>query len=110
MEDKDKEVRDWATFSISLYSPPPPVDTPAIRRALRKRLTEPYNAARSEAIWGLAQRKDIQGLQLLLRLLEAKSWTMGDEMAAAEILNRTGDIPISQLRAGIGKLIAKSHY
>jgi hypothetical protein len=83
MEDRDKEVRDWATFSISLAWPTP-VDSPAIRDALRKRLTDSYSAVRAEAVWGLARRKDLQGLTLLLRRLEAKSWTMGDEIAAAE--------------------------
>ena len=107
MEDRDKEVRDWATFAISLAWPAP-VDSPAIRDALRKRLTDPYTAVRAEAVWGLARRKDLQGLKLLLRRLEAESWTMGDEMAAKETLNRTGKLPTSQLCIGIRNLITKA--
>jgi HEAT repeat protein len=107
MEDRDKEVRDWATFSISLAWPAP-VDSPAIRDALRKRLTDSYSDVRAEAVWGLAKRKDPQGLKLLLQRLEAKSWTSGDEMAAAEILNRTGEIPAAQLCIGIRNLIAEA--
>src|SRR5437016_4230792 len=68
MEDEEPEVRDWATFSLAAgdfgidgvfrYS-----DSREIRSALHKRLSDAYEDARREAIWGLATRKDPVGLK-----------------------------------------------
>ncbi len=107
MDDRDKHIRDWATFSLSLTMKKP-VDSPAIRKALRKRLDDSFADARAEAIWGLARRRDMQGLQLLLRRLSAKSWSTGDEMAATETLKLSGETPIEELRAGIEDLLARA--
>jgi HEAT repeat protein len=54
-EDGDESVRDWATFHLgSIVSP----DTPQIREALYRRLDDSDFDTRSEAMMGLAQRKD----------------------------------------------------
>jgi HEAT repeat protein len=107
MEDKDKEIRDWATFSMSLGWPTV-VDSPLVRAALRKRLKDRCRGARSEAIWGLARRKDKEGLQLLLSRLEGNARSWGDEMAASEALNLSGKVPIKKLRAKLRGLLAEA--
>jgi HEAT repeat protein len=104
MEDEDDEVRDWATFSLGQGFPP--VDTPEIRTALRKRLDDSFADARAEAIWGLAIRKDPQGLKLLLDRLDGDNWTQGDEIAAEETLDLHDNSHIEQLRVGVRKLLA----
>lgn len=76
-----------------------------IRAALRERLADPYEPARSEAVWGLAQRKNPDGLRLLLERLEAETWQSGDEMAAAEILNVGYDTPVEKVCDGLRALI-----
>ena len=103
MEDADGEVRDWATFGLGTQCK---ADSPEIREALRKRTEDPYEDARSEAIWSLALRRDQLGLQVLLNRLEAESWVQGDEYAAAEILQIPCDTPIEELRAGLRELLA----
>lgn len=102
MEDDDEEVRDWATFAISGF---PPEDSPEIRTALRKRLQDSYEEARSEAVWGLAVRKDPQGLRILLDRLTSEKWREGDETAAAEALDADYETPVEELRSGIRRLL-----
>ncbi len=101
MDDAEDNVRDWATFELGTQCE---VDTPAIRDALRKRLTDSYEEARSEAIWGLARRKDEQGLGLLLKRLDSEHWS-GDEMAAEDILGLTSDASVEEMTEGLMKLL-----
>lgn len=55
INDNDDEIRDWATFGIgSLLD----IDTPMIREALCARVSDKDEDVRSEAIVGLARRKD----------------------------------------------------
>ena len=61
MEDSEPEVREWATFSISITQE----DTPAIREALLTRLSDSDFGTRSEAAVGLADRKDPRAIELL---------------------------------------------
>jgi hypothetical protein len=52
-EDLEDDVRDWATFSLGSG-----MDSPEIRDALCRRLTDPHFDTRSEALIGLARLKD----------------------------------------------------
>jgi len=77
MEDTDDDVRDWATFGLGVSTG----DSPQIREAFRRSLNDTFLDVRQEAIWGLARRKDPEGLLLLLEQLEAHVWAAGDEWA-----------------------------
>jgi HEAT repeat protein len=101
-DDADDNVRDWATFALGTQCP---VDSPEIREALRKRLNDRCEMARDEAVWGLAQRQDPQGIRMLVERLTADEWKAGDEMAAAETLDMPHDTPAQHLRAGLQKLL-----
>ena len=103
MTDSDEDVRDWATFGLGSISA---ADSSEIRTALRDRFADPYEPVRSEAVWGLARRKDTDALRSLLERLEGKTWQSGDEMAAAEILNLEYGTPVEKLRDGVRGLIA----
>jgi HEAT repeat protein len=102
MDDTDDNVRDWATFGLGTQCD---VDSPQIRDALRMRLNDGFKEARDEAIWGLAQRKDEQGLNMLIDRLSAEHWIAGDEMAAAETLNLPSDTPAEKLLDGLRQLL-----
>jgi len=102
MDDPDDNVRDWATFALGTQCP---VDSLDIREALRKRLGDSYEEARVEAVWGLAQHKDPQGIRLLIERLSADGWTAGDEMAAADTLDVSCDTPAEKLVAGLRRLL-----
>jgi HEAT repeat protein len=108
MRDVDDDVRDYATWSLG--SEPingTPVDSPAIRQAFRERLTDTFEDARLEAIWGLAIRKDPDGLKILLERVEADEWASGDQEAAAYLLGLPYDTPIEDLRDGVRKVLSE---
>ncbi len=102
MDDSDDNVRDWATFALGTQCS---VNSPEILNALRKRLFDSYEMARNEAVWGLAQHKDLAGLKMLIERLSADEWMAGDEMAAAETLDVRHDTPPEELLAGLQKLL-----
>jgi len=102
MMDPDDTVRDWATFGLGSQSSE---DSPQIREALHQRLGDPYEPARSEAVWGLSLRHDPAGLRLLLERLESKSRQQGDEYTAQEILDLEDGATLEDLRAGVRKLL-----
>ena len=81
-EDVDDEVRDWATFSLGQITEEA---SEGVLGALRRRLGDPYENARSEAIWGLARRKDEEGVRLLKERFASGHWFQGDEDMALEI-------------------------
>jgi HEAT repeat protein len=113
MEDVDDEVRNWATFGLGHAggeSGPPvrlgTLDSPSIREALRSRLADSVREVRDEAVWGLALRKDSEGLRILLDRLSSGEWVAGDEMTAAEILELEYDVPKAVLQTGLRSLLA----
>jgi HEAT repeat protein len=109
MEDSNEVVRDWATFSIGTEwmgnDAADYIDSPQIRSALRNRLEDPYEEARREAIWGLARRRDPEGLKLLLDELEFEECWSGDQDAAEEILGKEPGTSIDDLIQGLRALI-----
>ena len=100
--DPDDNVRDWATFGLGSQSSE---DSRQIREALRRRLQDPYEPARSEAVWGLALRKDPAGLRLLLERLESEEPQQGDVYTAQEILDLAEGAAFEDLCAGLRKLL-----
>jgi len=112
MKDDDAEVRNWATSGLGLAGGEngPPVrlgtlDSAGIRDALRRRLTDSFREVRSEAVWGLARRKDPAALQLLLDRMNSEECITGDEMTAAEILGLKSNSPLEELQAGLRNLL-----
>jgi HEAT repeat protein len=111
IDDGDDDVRNWATFQLGLASGEDgsgrlgTLDSSEIRDAFRKRIEDSFAEVRDEAIWGLARRKDPTGLRLLLGRLDSEQGIAGDEMVAAEILERNYDTPIGDLRDGLRRII-----
>ncbi len=112
MEDDDENVRNWATFGLgNAYSKEDgtgrlgTLDSSEIRAALRKRLSDSSDEVRDEAVWGLARRRDQDGLQLLLGRLDSEQWVTGDEMAADDCLGLKCDASIEELRRGLRDLL-----
>jgi hypothetical protein len=104
MDDEDDDVRDWATFGLGSLCK---CDSQEIRAALRKRLEDPFEDARNEALWGLAQRKDPSSVRSLLERLQSERWKDGDEMAAQETLGLQGNTSVEQLRQGLRELLTR---
>lgn len=80
--DEDTDVRDWATFGLGTQVD---VDMPAVCDALAGRLADPDVVVRSEALIGLARRKDVRSRAALLKELAADSIDFGF-IEAAELL------------------------
>lgn len=104
MNDKNKHVRDWATFGLRDKSSG---YTPQIRRALRKRLKDNFFPAREEALWALANRRDRDALLQLADRLDSKRCTQGDWYCAVELLKVDVEIDITALAAGLRKLLLR---
>ena len=66
--DTDHDVRNWATFGLGSQIED---DTPEIREALRANLGDPDHEIRGEAIIGLAERKDPEVADILIREWES---------------------------------------
>jgi hypothetical protein len=66
--DPDPEVRDWAVFAIAARDD----DGDEVRNALIERATDSDFDARSEALWGLARRREERALPLLIEALQGE--------------------------------------
>lgn len=108
MQDVDDDVRDYATWSLGCEPiSGSPVDSPEIRQAFRGRLNDTCEDVRQQAIWGLAIRKDLEALMILLERLEADKWVSGDESAAEFLLDLPYDTHVGELRDGLRRLITE---
>jgi HEAT repeat protein len=65
--DADEDIRDWATFALGTQLN---LDTPQIREALARRLSDPDGVTCAEVITGLVQRDDPRAFPALLAALE----------------------------------------
>jgi hypothetical protein len=55
----------------------------------------------------LAQRRDPDGLRLLLEQLESEDWWTGDEVAAEETLGVATGTPVEELCRGLRELLTR---
>jgi HEAT repeat protein len=69
-DDPSEDVRNWATFELGSMTE---VDTPELREALLRRLTDANEEVRGEALVGLARRKDARVLEPLMAALQARN-------------------------------------
>jgi HEAT repeat protein len=81
INDPHDGVRDWATFSIGTQTD---ADTPQIREALERRLTDSDEETRGEAMVGLARRGDLRVVGTIVAALVENP--LGLVVEAAEIL------------------------
>jgi HEAT repeat protein len=65
--DPEPQVRDWATFSLSMTEE----DSPQLREALLERMQDTDFNTRSEAAVGLAKRKEPRGIKPLFDCLKS---------------------------------------
>jgi HEAT repeat protein len=83
--DPDEEVRNWATFELGDMVA---TDTPELREALLRRLTDSNAEVRGEALLGLARRKDARVLEPLQEALSAPNVLVLVVEAAMELRDR----------------------
>jgi HEAT repeat protein len=90
MRDSDSDVRDWATFGLGTQSE---ADSEAIRGALFERLPDTDQDTRAEAAVGLAKRKDLRVLPVVLEELDRDEYGVLYEEAASFLLGLDGVKP-----------------
>ena len=83
MRDSDSDVRDWATFGLGTQSD---ADSLAIREALFARFQNEDEDTRAEAVVGLAKRKDLRALPVVIEELERDEYGVLYEEAASYLL------------------------
>jgi HEAT repeat protein len=98
--DPDEDIRNWATFELGDLSD---TDTPELRDALLRRLTDSNEEVRGEALVGLARRKDSRVLEPLLAALSAPNVMVLVVEAARELQDRRVYPLLIELRDGPGE-------
>lgn len=83
MEDRDADVRDWATFALGVLGS---ASSAEILDALCRRMDDSNNDVREEAMIGLAKRQDRRVVPALITALENTSISERVIEAAAEML------------------------
>lgn len=104
--DENEDVRNWATFAFSSREPDEPefVDIEEVREALARRLEDPYEEVRAEAVLALAKRRDERAIRLIREeLVRGVAWSQYIEAAiylpqreffpALDALARSGRYP-----------------
>jgi len=102
--DKDEEVRDWATFGLGSQLE---TDTDKIRTALWNRILDKDEGARFEAISGLAQRKDKRIKEILKKELENIDEYGSLILESIEYLNDKSLIPNIEKQIKLNKISKK---
>jgi hypothetical protein len=92
--DENSDVRDWATFALAISDQ----DSEAIRNALLARVCDVDFDTRSEAILGLASRRDHR---VLPHLVEA----LARENVGALSIEAAGLLGLEELRAPLERLV-----
>jgi HEAT repeat protein len=83
MEDSNEDVRDWATFALGVLGS---ANSAEILDALFRRINDPDDDVREEAMVGLAKRQDRRVLPALIAALESTPVSVRVIEAAAEML------------------------
>jgi HEAT repeat protein len=78
MQDVDEDVRDWATFGLSVLGDS---NSEEIREALLRRMSDPNRNVREESLVGLSKRKDQRALPVLIA--ELSQTEMSDRVIEA---------------------------
>lgn len=108
--DADYDVRNWATFGLGSMCE---ADYPELREALRERLDEEDAEIRSEAMEGLACRKDAGVLPVIIAALESDDVIAGYLSAAKEaadpallpaLMKLQADVPPDEENYWVGML------
>lgn len=108
--DPDYDVRNWATFGLGSMCE---ADYPELREALRERLDEEDAEIRSEAMEGLACRKDAGVLPVIMAALESDDVIAGYLGAAKEaadpallpaLMKLQADVPSDEENHWVGML------
>ncbi len=87
MRDPDEDVRDWATFAVSTLGDH---DSMEVRDALAAAMNDPAQGVRTEAVVGLAKRKDPRAISPLLAALAEPEVTDITFEAATFLLDMQG--------------------
>lgn len=108
IRDRDSDVRDWATFGLGSLSNS---DSPEIREVLYSALNDSDEDAQGEALVGLARRKDIRVLPILLSRFEGDEiddWTIEAASWMLDLDNLAPEWEASKFIAQLKRRFAKS--